>query len=217
MLVIRRGKNQPGQSPESGWNLAGIAEKAAGAAVTPGLSLVPNMVIPNVSVEQMVYVLATTTIDGKTYSMGLASVKRVQELPLTITIRRSVVLRRIFFVRRRWSWTPAPTTTLSAEETAVRPAGTRAKATTGTTRSTTTATARAAFGNHFLGERGQLLLGHHAVVIGVGPIKKTFQARVGDFVPRKLAIVVLIKGHHAGDNGIDGYRVGWFALGRSLR
>ncbi len=53
MFVIRRGKSEPGQGPTSGWNLAGIAQRAAGAAATPGLGIVANMVIPNVSVEQM--------------------------------------------------------------------------------------------------------------------------------------------------------------------
>jgi hypothetical protein len=54
MFVIRRGKSEPGQGPTSGWNLAGIAQKAAGLAATPGLGIVANMVIPNVSVEHMV-------------------------------------------------------------------------------------------------------------------------------------------------------------------
>ena len=53
MYLIRRGKSQPGQGPTAGWNLAGIAQRAAGTAATPGLGIVPDMVIPNVSVEQM--------------------------------------------------------------------------------------------------------------------------------------------------------------------
>jgi len=53
LLVIRRGKSEPGQGPPSGWNLAGIAQQSAGAAMTPGLGIVPDMVIRNVSVEQM--------------------------------------------------------------------------------------------------------------------------------------------------------------------
>jgi len=54
MFVIRRGKSGPGQGPTSGWNLDGIAQQAAGATATPGLGIVANIVIPNVSVEQMV-------------------------------------------------------------------------------------------------------------------------------------------------------------------
>ncbi len=53
MYLIRRGKSQPGQGPTAGWDLAGIAQRAAGAAATPGLGILPDMVIPNVSVEQM--------------------------------------------------------------------------------------------------------------------------------------------------------------------
>jgi hypothetical protein len=54
LLVIRRGKAEPGQDPDMGWDLAGIAKQAAGAAAAPGPGVLFGMVIPNVSVEQMI-------------------------------------------------------------------------------------------------------------------------------------------------------------------
>lgn len=53
MYVIQRWKSTPGEGPPSGWNLAGIAKQAAGNAPIPGLGIVANMVIPDVSVEHM--------------------------------------------------------------------------------------------------------------------------------------------------------------------
>jgi hypothetical protein len=54
LLVIRRGKSGPGQEPGIGWDLAGIAKQAVRTAATPGPAIMFGMVIPDVSVEQMV-------------------------------------------------------------------------------------------------------------------------------------------------------------------
>ncbi len=53
MYVIRRGKSVPGEKPTSDWNLAGIAQQAAGNAPALGLGIIANMVILDVSVEHM--------------------------------------------------------------------------------------------------------------------------------------------------------------------
>ncbi len=54
LLVIRRGKTETGQNPMTGWDLAGIAEKAGGAKAQTGPAIIANMVIPDVAVDEMV-------------------------------------------------------------------------------------------------------------------------------------------------------------------
>lgn len=53
-LVIRRGKSETGREPKSGWNLAGIAEQAGGAKAQSAPVIRPDMIIPDVSVDDMV-------------------------------------------------------------------------------------------------------------------------------------------------------------------
>ena len=53
LLVIRRGKAGPGQSPSMGWDLAGLAKQATGTANAPAPAVMAGMVVPDVSVEQM--------------------------------------------------------------------------------------------------------------------------------------------------------------------
>jgi hypothetical protein len=67
MLVIRRGKTEPGQGPSMGWDLAGIAKQAAGTATTPRPTVMFGMVIPDISVAEMV-----KKADFKTYVFSKA-------------------------------------------------------------------------------------------------------------------------------------------------
>jgi hypothetical protein len=61
LLVIRRGKAGPGEGPRMGWDLAGLAKRAATTTTTPGPSVMLGMVVPDVSVEQMVKKAEFTT------------------------------------------------------------------------------------------------------------------------------------------------------------
>ncbi|HEX4143477.1 MAG TPA: hypothetical protein VHY91_07995 [Pirellulales bacterium] len=62
LLVIRRGKAEPDQGPGMGWDLAGLAKQFAAATVAGWPKILPDMVIPDVSVEHMV-----KKADFKTY------------------------------------------------------------------------------------------------------------------------------------------------------
>lgn len=62
LLVIRRGKADADKAPGMGWDLAGLAKQLAGAAVAAWPRILPDMVIPDVSVEHMVQ-----KADFKTY------------------------------------------------------------------------------------------------------------------------------------------------------
>jgi hypothetical protein len=54
MYAVRRGKGESGKEPTVGWDLAGVVPEAAAAPGAPGVGVVANMVVPNISVEQMV-------------------------------------------------------------------------------------------------------------------------------------------------------------------
>ena len=61
LLVIRRGKAEPGQAPSMGWDLAGVAKQVAGTAAAPGPGIRADMVIPGVSVQHMIEKADVTT------------------------------------------------------------------------------------------------------------------------------------------------------------
>jgi hypothetical protein len=67
LLLLRRGKAGPSQTPGMGWDLAGLAKPAAATATTPGPSVMLGMVVPDVSVEHMV-----KKADFTTYIFGKA-------------------------------------------------------------------------------------------------------------------------------------------------
>ncbi|HEY1784587.1 MAG TPA: hypothetical protein VGG30_03530 [Pirellulales bacterium] len=67
MLVIRRGKAVPDEAPGMGWDLAGLAKQLAAAVVATWPKILPDMLILDVSVEQMV-----KKADFKTYMFGKA-------------------------------------------------------------------------------------------------------------------------------------------------
>lgn len=53
-LIVSRSKTETGKEPKSGWNLAGIAEQVGGDAAQAGPSIRRDMIIQDVSVEDMV-------------------------------------------------------------------------------------------------------------------------------------------------------------------
>jgi hypothetical protein len=67
VLVIRRGKAEPDQVPNTGWDLAGIGSLATDTTVAAGPAILPDMVVPDVTVEQMM-----KKADFKTYVLAKA-------------------------------------------------------------------------------------------------------------------------------------------------
>lgn len=61
LLVIRRGKTEPSQAPGVGWDLTGLAKQAATTATASGPGVMSGMVVPDVSVEEMVKKAEFTT------------------------------------------------------------------------------------------------------------------------------------------------------------
>ena len=53
LLVIRRIKAEKGQAPSIGWDLAGIVKQVESVPAKPGPTVRQDMVVPNVSIEQM--------------------------------------------------------------------------------------------------------------------------------------------------------------------
>ena len=67
MLVIRRDKASPDEAPGVGWDLAELAKQLAAAVVATWPKILPDMLLLDVSVEQMV-----KKADFKTYMFGKA-------------------------------------------------------------------------------------------------------------------------------------------------
>src|SRR5262249_42545726 len=106
---------------------------------------------------------------------------------------------------RAWLWSPAWATPTEAAGSALaalaKPtfAATLAAALTTFAAETTTAPLPL-IGVQLRGQCHQLFLGHHAVLFGVRHLEQPLQSRVGHLVLGQLAVLLLVKLHHLGDD-----------------
>src|SRR5262249_27702515 len=113
--------------------------------------------------------------------------------------------RRQDLARLRTASKPTGTTSARAAGTTVtstRPTSTRTARTTratpaGTTGAAPPATIVASVGVRvqFFRQCNQFLLGDHAVLVGVGHVEQPKQTLIGHFLPRQLAVLVLVERH----------------------